>query len=283
MSYLLLGVIVFVLLIEQILSKQYNLHAKRYNVILFTAVGCFFELLFFLFNGMGQLNFQKELFPYALALAVAFGLASVAVVLAIKTGPLSITMLVYSYSLLIPTFYGIFFLHEPVNNALFLGLLALAVALYLINRNKNESTKFHPMWIVYIFLAFLGNGMCSTVQKMQQIRFSGAYKNELMVVALVIVTLVLSVIGLCQKGNKTEMLKDCIRYAPLKGICNGIINFLVMTVSASLPNAVLFPSISAGSIVLTFICSMTIYHERLSKSQLVGYVLGVISVILLNI
>lgn len=283
MSYLLLGVIVFVLLIEQILSKQYNLHAKRYNVILFTAVGCFFELLFFLFNGMGQLNFQKELFPYALALAVAFGLASVAVVLAIKTGPLSITMLVYSYSLLIPTFYGIFFLHEPVNNALFLGLLALAVALYLINRNKNESMKFHPMWIVYIFLAFLGNGMCSTVQKMQQIRFSGAYKNELMVIALVIVTLVLSVIGLCQNGNKTEMLKDCVRYAPLKGICNGIINFLVMTVSASLPNAVLFPSISAGSIVLTFICSMTIYHERLSKSQLVGYVLGVISVILLNI
>ena len=283
MSYLFLSIIILVQLMEQIISKQYNLRAKRHNVILFTAVGCFCELIFFLLNSGGTLYFPKELFSYGIAFAVAFGMASVAIVLAIQTGPLSVTVLIYSYSLLIPTCYGIFFLREPVHSSLYLGLAILAVALYLINRNKSERMKFRPMWIFNVLLAFVGNGMCSTVQKMQQLRFSGAYKDELMVIALTIVTVMLLVIGLCQKGNKAEMLKLCLKYGPAKGICNGILNYLVMVVSASLPNAVLFPSISAGGIVLAFICALTIYQEKLSKSQLVGYVLGIFAVVFLNL
>ncbi len=79
------------------------------------------------------------------------------------------------------------------------------------------------------------------------------------------------------------MVKPCLRYGAVKGLINGIMNYLVMVVSASIPNSVLFPSISAGGIVLTFICSLTIYKEKLSKSQMLGYILGIISVIFLNI
>lgn len=60
-------------------------------------------------------------------------------------------------------------------------------------------------------------------------------------------------------------------------------NYLVMVTSAMLPNAVLFPSISAGGIVLTFVCALTIYKEKLSKTQTVGYVLGIAAVVLLNV
>ena len=43
-------------------------------------------------------------------------------------------------------------------------------------------------WILYVLLAFLGNGACSTVQVLQQRTFAGAYKNELMIMALLIVS-----------------------------------------------------------------------------------------------
>lgn len=283
MNYFFLFIIILIQLFELIFAKQYNIKAKTANINLFTAVGCFSALLFFLINSGGSLSFPKELFPYAAAFAAAFGTASAAMNFAIKTGPLSITALITSYSLLIPTFYGIVFLHDPINPALYIGLAALIVSLYLINKNKDESMEFSPSWIIFILLTFISNGMCSTVQKMQQIHFDGAYKNEFMIIALAAVTIVLFTIGLSKKGDKREMLKPCLKFGAVKGLINGIMNYLVMVVSASIPNSVLFPSISAGGIVLTFICALTIYKEKLSKTQTVGYILGIVSVIFLNV
>ena len=283
MDYFFLFIIILIQLFERIFAKQYNIKAKAPNINLFTAVGCFCALLFFLINSGGSIRFPQELIPYSAAFSMAFGTASAAMIFAIKTGPLSITALITSYSLLIPTFYGILFLHDPIHPTLYIGLAALLISLYLINKNKDESMKFSPSWIIYILLTFIANGMCSTIQKMQQVHFDGAYKNEFMIISLAVVTIVLLVLGLSKKGNKREMLKPCIKYGAVKGLINGIMNYLVMVVSASMPNSVLFPSISAGGIVLTFICALTIYKEKLSKTQTVGYILGIVSVVFLNI
>jgi N-acetylglucosamine-6-phosphate deacetylase len=45
----------------------------------------------------------------------------------------------------------------------------------------------------------------------------------------------------------------------------------------------ILPTISAGGIVLTFIIAVCVYRERLSRSQLAGYILGTVSVVLLNL
>ena len=73
-------------------------------------------------------------------------------------------------------------------------------------------------------------------------------------------------------------LKGCSIYAPLAGIANGATNLLVMVLTALLPTAVLFPSISAGGIIIMFFISLLVYKEKISKQQM-----GVSSVILLNL
>ena len=283
MAYFLLCMIVLLGLLERILAKEYNVKTEKPNCNLYTAVTCLCALIFFLVNSRGDLRFTMEIVPYALGFAAAFGTASATTIFAIKTGPLSITALVSSYSLLIPTFYGIIFLKDEVHATLFFGLAALFVSLFLINFKKDENLHFEPMWLLYVILAFISNGMCSTVQKMQQLAFDGAYKNEFMIIALVTVTAVLFALGFSRPGNKLAMLKPCIKYGAVTGFANGIMNYLVMVTSAMLPNAVLFPSISAGGIVLTFVCALTIYKEKLSKTQTVGYVLGIAAVVLLNV
>lgn len=283
MSYLYLTIIVCAICLEQLLSKEYNTKTKAVNIPLFTAVSVFCSLLFFIANSGGKLSFTAALIPYALGFAAAFGTASATAIFAIKTGPLSVTALLSSYSLLIPTFYGILFLHDPVRPTLFIGLAALLISLFLINFKKNEALHFEPVWIVYVILAFISNGMCSTVQKMQQIRFDGGYKNEFMILALAAVTAVLWILGLARPGNKGKMLRPCLKYGVIKGFANGFMNYLVMVTSALLPNSVLFPSISAGGIVLTFICALVLYKEKLSVTQYIGYALGTASVVLLNL
>ena len=283
MAYLFLVLIILEGSLEVVLAKEYNLKTAKPNCNLFTAVVCFCALCFFLLNSGGRLSFEASLIPYSLGFAVAFGTASATAIFAIKTGPISITSLMSSYSLLIPTFYGLLFLKETPHTTLYFGLAAWAVSLFLINFKKNENLHFTPMWIVYVLLCFVSNGMCSTVQKMQQMAFDGAYKNEFMIYALIPVTIVLFVLGFMQPGNKLSMLKPCLKYGVVKGLANGFMNYLVMVTSAMLPNAVLFPSISAGGLVLTFICAVTLYKEKLSRMQYIGYSLGIIAVVLLNV
>ena len=265
------------------MTKQYSIKTESGNIDLLTAFSGISALVFFLINAGGKLNFPIGLLPYALSFAAAFGTALLTSNLAINTGPLSVTTLITSYSLLIPTFYGIVFLKDSIHITLYIGIAALLVSMYLINVKKDESAVFSPMWIVYIILAFISNGMCSTIQKMQQIHFDGAYKNEFMIIALAVVSIVLSAVGIAKGSNNKQTIMPCLKYGIPKGIFNGLVNYFVMVASAALPNSVLFPSISAGGIVLTFACALTIYKEKLSKAQMIGYFLGIVSVIFLNI
>lgn len=274
--------------VENLIAKEYGIKAKKPNVILFTAFVCLSALVFFAVQSGFRLHFTAALLPYALGFAAAYGSASLGAVSAIRTGPLSVTTLIGSYSLLIPTLYGVLVLRDPVKPTLGVGLATLLVSLFLINFKKDESMRFRPIWLVYMVLYFVGNGMCSTVQKMQQVAFDGAYKNEFMILALALVSALLFISSfLCRKGEKGEKEKTdvgaCVRYGAIKGVLNGILNYLVMVTSALLPNAVLFPCISAGGIVLTFLCALTVYREKLTGTQLLGYLCGLVSVVLLNL
>ena len=67
------------------------------------------------------------------------------------------------------------------------------------------------------------------------------------------------------------------------GLANGGANFLVIFLSSRMAASVMFPVISAGGIVLTFLISLFFYKEKLSKWQILGSALGLVSVIFLNL
>lgn len=171
---------------------------------------------------------------------------------------------------------------ESLKQTAYVGIALLLISLYFINIKK-ESARFSAKWVFCLIFGFIGNGMCSTIQKMQQLACGGAYKNEFMIVALGIDFVILTMIVLVSKADIKSQLKGCSIYAPLAGIANGATNLLVMVLTALLPTAVLFPSISAGGIIIMFFISLLVYKEKISKQQMVGYITGVSSVILLNL
>ncbi len=202
---------------------------------------------------------------------------------AIQCGPLSLTALVNSYSLMLPTLYGLLFLKDPVGKGFFPGLALLALSLFLV-RGKKDTTPLSLRWAILAGLAFLGNGMCSVVQKMQQVAFDGGYKNELMVGALLIVAVFLGALSLTKEGKELkENFKAGWYLAPLCGIANGLVNLLVMVLSGRMAVSLMFPLISAGGLLLTFFFALFIYKEKLAKRQLFGFACGLGAVILLNI
>ena len=267
---------------QNITKKMYTKKANGNGAYLFSACTAFFSMLFFIVTSK-EFRWDSRIIPYSIAFALSFAVSNLFGVLAIGAGPLSLSSLMISYSLMIPTFYGIFFLKEPISIFFLTGLCLLVISLFLVNK-KNDKSPITFKWMLFVFLSFAGNGLCSTFQKMQQAKFDGAYKNEFMILALAIVTVALFAVSLITGKNdlKKNLLQACL-IASGCGIMNGLTNMLVMILSGLMAVSVMFPLISAGGIIVTFIISKFVYKENLTRMQFMGFLVGILSIVFLNI
>ena len=282
MEYAFLAIVVILVALQEILKKQYNAKAKTQCTFFYSFVTAFSAMLFFIVTSGFKLNYTLEIIPYSIGFAASFAAALGGSFFAIKLGSLSITLLVMSYSLIIPAFYGVIALGDPLGAAAIIGLLFLFVSIFLINVKK-EKIEVNFKWIISLIVTFVGNGMCSLVQKLQQLRFEGEYKNEFMSVALLIASIAFLTLALTKKEKIASGIKTILPFGFAGGVANGIANYLVLVLTGLIPNIILFPVISAGGIVLGFFVAVFIYKERLTYIHNIGYTIGVISVILLNL
>lgn len=274
--------IIIGLAVQNIVKKPYTDRTKGKGVYLFNTLLSIAAMLFFLITSK-ELHFKLSVVPYALGFAFTYILASVFSVKAISCGSLSLTSLVLSYSLMIPTFYGLLFLKDPISTGFILGIVLLVVSLLLINK-RGDNNQLSLKWMLFVFLSFAGNGLCTVVQKMQQVASKGAFKNEFMIVALFLVTCMMLILVI--KNERQEVscyAKKGWYFAVLCGLMNGVVNLFVMILSARIPVALMFPLISAGGIIVTYLVSKFFYKERLTGMQLVGFLIGIVSVIFLNL
>lgn len=280
MNYLLLFVVVCCASVQNILRKVYNTRTDKPTTYFFSLVSALFALLFFVISAKFRFEFNTEIIPYSVGFAVSYALALAGSVLAILNGPLSLTMLITSYSLIIPTFFGMVVYGDTLGIVGITGLLLLGISLFLINK-KGDNSGMSFKWFICVLVTFLGNGFCSVFQKVQQNNFDGAYKNEFMIVSLVMVCIFMIVAMIITK-EKADINNSLLPAAGC-GIANGIVNLLVMVLTGVLPSIILYPSIAAGGIVIGYIVSVFVYKEKLTVMQNIGYILGTASVILLNL
>jgi drug/metabolite transporter (DMT)-like permease len=288
MNALLLILVVLGITAQHVTKKIYNQKTDG-GAYTFSAISAFVALIFFVITSGGDLHFTWDFVPHAIGFALTYSLSIVFSFLAITAGPLSITSLITSYSLLIPTVYGLIAWGEDFSILLAIGILLLIISIYLIrfepkSENEEKNQRLTPKWLLYVSLAFIGGGGCSAVQKGQQLAFQGAYKNEFMIVALGITTIA---VGLCaliyEKKQIVLFAKRSVLWASLCGAANGAVNYIVLLLSMRMAASIMFPIISAGGIVMAAMLSMTVYKEKLSGIQKIGLALGVLAIIVLNI
>lgn len=270
------------LLTQSVIRKLYSEKTNGAGVYTFNVFAGIGALIFFLLT-MKDPVWDLRILPYAFIFAVSYLSAGIFGLKAIAVGSLSLTSLITNFSLIIPTFYGLLFLGERGSVFFFFGVAALLVALVLVNKSS-DSTPITGKWLFYVAIAFAGNGMCSLSQTLQQNAFQGAGKNEFMILALLFVVLGSTIMMLLQERKNIRVY---IKHGTVKGlacgIANGIVNMLVMVLLGTMPASVVFPLITGGSIVFTYVISRTAFREKLSKRQTIGFVLGVASIILLNL
>lgn len=286
MSILWLAVVTVAIALQGVCQKQYNKNTANRGAFTFSAVAVLVSLALFFITADKPLHFESGVLPYSFGFAASYASAVIFSVLAMRIGPMAITMLITSFSLFIPTFYGIVFLKEPLSAFFCVGIVLLVVSLVLVNLKSDKGQKTSVRWVVYLFLAFFGNGMCSTFQNMQVRAYEGALKSEFMIAALVMAAVIMFAAAFA--GDRKEIPTVLRRGAPIAmgyGLFNAVVNLLVIELlrAGELPTSMIFPCISAGSMVLAFLVSVFLYKEKMSVKQITGFFIGIAAIVFLNI
>ena len=285
MEYAILCLVALTNMVQNIFKQKYT-DRNPGGVCFFSGMTALFAMLFFLAVNR-DFDYSRALLLPSFGFAVSYAVATVFAVLAIRCGSLAKTTLILSCSLLLPTFYGIICLKEPVHATMIAGVLLLLVSLVLVHYEKEKSAqKVTFRWVLYVLLAFLGNGMCSIVQKAKQLCLGEAGNNMFMIVALGVVVVLLFAFSMAS-GTERQAFhgfgwKGWL-LALLCGIANGATNYFVIFLNSRLPASVMFPIISAGGMILIFLYSVFVRKEKFSLRQKVGFLLGTASIVLLNL
>ncbi len=281
---LIISVCVITLTVQNIFTKQYNLKCPK-GEYTYAALRILFALLFFVVTTK-NIQLSAEIIPYSIAFASVYIIATITSVLALKLGSLAITSLIMSYSLIIPTVYGLIFNNEKLTAIKGFGIAFLLVSLFLIRAKseENEQSKFSVKWLINIIIAFFTNGLCSVFQDAQEKRFSGAQNGNFMILSLLLGFVVLLILTLIfERKVMFESVKKGLFLAAAGGICNGATNLLVMVIIGMVATSVFFPVLSACQILLTFMISLFFFKEKFIPRQIIGLCCGVVALVLLNL
>ena len=235
-----------------------------------------------------------EISAFSIVLSVFFGI-SVAITQimqskAMGNGPASLVSLVYSCGFLVPIFYGLFFWNESVSVYQWLGILLLVIALCLIVC-KGEKGGRMVAWLPFAIIAMLGSGANAIFQKTHQHSLFADELQLFLVYSLFFSSLFTGIVSLVIRRReesepdllkKQQVIKKII--VPLcLGICVGLLNFLNLSLSGKLPSIILFPVYNVGSMLLSSFISSLIYKDKPTKRQGVGFVLGIVAILIVGI
>ena len=240
-----------------------------------------------LFNLLGYLVcivlfgiFAEGMSWFTAGLGVVFGLATnlntFYKLKALNEGPMHLTLLITTSSMIIPTLSGVFF-GEAFS---WKKLVAMAVLIFFIylSLGRTDGKKTNGRWFVYCLISFV---FCGAVGVLQKIHQASAYKNETN--ALLFVAFLFSIVfaRLAVKGKLKEISlgKKNIIFAGICGLCIYAMNYINLRLSGMLPAQLFFPLVNGSAIVLSSLASVLLFKEKLSGKQLVGLVGGILSLI----
>lgn len=247
-----------------------NDHIYRFNMIAYAVCICLF--------GIAMIN--GTISAYTIILGLTFGVvtafSNLYKMAALSEGPMHITLLITTSSMIIPTVSGIFF-GECFSIQKLILVFALIGFIYL-SLGKTKSVKANKKWVIFCTLAFVFQGSIGILQKIHQSSVYKAEANSFLFVAF-ICSLIYSRLRAKKSFGELGFNKKHIIFAIICGICTYCMNFLNLKLSGILPSQLFFPLVNGSAIVLSSLISVLVFKETLTKKQLIGLCGGILTLI----
>ena len=255
--------------------------SSRLYLFLRSAIACifFFALIIFIDP------FHKPTVYYGLVYGILLTISTLSGYFALKNGPMGLTSALVAFSLIIPLFYGIFFLNETPSVFRIIGLVLILPTILLMNytEKKKESQSLSLKWWVLVLLTLICNGFGSPIQKQQQTVYPGEGKATFLCIAMLVSTIIFGIGALSLIGKSPAKPVSCFINGGISGVANGMTGFLTLTLSAKVASSVLFPVISVTTLASSLFCGWIFFHEKIPYIRLLGVLFGAIAIVLLQL
>lgn len=199
---------------------------------------------------------------------------------ALAIGPMHITLLIYTASMIIPALSGIFY-GERLSVFKTVAILLLIFFLYLTMGKSEGGERANKKWIIFCILGFIASGAIGVMQKIHQ---ESVHRDE--TAAFLAVAFLFSVIYsvvMCAKEKQRGFKFRAKHYsfAVICGICVYLMNHINLILSGQLPTQLFFPLVNGSTLLICSLLSVFLFRETLSRRQLIGLIGGFISLILI--
>ena len=231
--------------------------------------------------------FKFAILGYSLLYGIFYSIAMIGMFLAYKNGSTPLTAFIKQLSFICVAVWGFIFWKNPITVTITIGLILVIVALLLcFAKNKSgEKSVVTLKWIIFAAMLLVGNSGCSIVQKYQQLKFDGKYRDTFMFFALLTALIFCAIMYFRKNRCKLKSIKKSYLTFPiLAGFSSAIVNlFIMLLMRSSLSESIVFPGIAVGGLGLTLLFSAVYYREKLTTRQWCGLLVGTVALVFLNL
>ena len=226
------------------------------------------------------LTFMGEVSRFSAGIGILYGIM-IAIsggytMLAYGAGPMHITVLILSSSMIIPAMSGVLFFNEPFSVIKLIGIIFLLFFIYLSVNKTADETKVNKKWLLFCTIAFFATGMIGILQKVHQ---GSVHKDEtgVFLLAAFICSFIYSTVMSKKSGTEMKVTRKIGTFSVVSGICIFVMHYINLRLSGILPSQLFFPLVNAGPMILNIIISVVFFKERITKRQLIGIIGGIAS------
>lgn len=282
MAVLLFCTVLVFTVAQSVSTKLY--HKSGESSIIFNAIKALFSFVPLLIFSLFSFSFHTPTLLLGTVYGVLMCVSMTSGYLALKSGPMALTSMLVSFSIVIPIVYGVC-VGEGLGTFKIVGLCALIVAMVMVNVNKQtkESKVSYAKWLLFVALTFVANGTMSVIQKIHQTQFPSLFVTEFMTVGMLVGALFFCVLALIKTKPKRIFQSKGKIFGVIAGICSAVANFCTTALVGMENASALFPAITAGTLVLNLILGLIIFKEKLKINHYVAVAFGICAVVFLKL
>ena len=264
-------------------TKMFNRGSS--NSSFFNATKSLSALLLFAIMAIPGFTFHLPTVIFGLAYGASLCLSMYAGYKALCLGPMALSSMLVSFSIVLPLLWGITFGGETLSGLKYIALALLFVAIISTNLDKikggGKETKY-GLWLTFVGITFLCNGVGSILQKQHQTFYPELYSREFMFFAMLFCSVIFTAIALTKLSPSDIKSTKGKHFGLISGFCNGMASFLTLVLAGFENASILFPIISAGTVLSALLCGRFVFKEKLKINHYVALVVGIVAIVFLK-
>lgn len=202
--------------------------------------------------------------------------------LALKRGNTSVCSVIYSLGFILPTLSGSLFWNESFTILNGLGVSLAILVIVFSAKKKSEEKEMKKSFIPFIIMAMLSSGGLGIMQKVQGMSDGCNEKVAFLLVGFAL-AFTFSFVAYLFCGEKSKPSLEIVVAPTFTGLCFGGANLFNTILAEKMDSAVFFPLQNISTILVTTLCGLIAFKEKLNSKTIIILLLSISVIILFSV